>query len=257
MAEQDKSALETLLKSREFLYHLNLDRKTADLVFDRRTMKALYELMSKNAVDYIDFPISSGKESVVFKAYLKNKKPVVVKVYKLSTLRFANIWKYIDGDHRFAKERIDRSNIVNIWAKKEFTNLSLLRRYKIPAPVPMTFHKNLLMMSYLGTQVSPAPMLKETSVDFQAIFEQVMSDLSVMYGKAKLVHADMSEYNLLYYRKKAYFVDLGQAVARDHPAADFFLERDVKNLSRFFSNRGIDCNSEEMLRSVRNGKVSE
>ncbi len=255
MAEQDKSALETLLKSREFLYHLNLDRKTADLVFDRRTMKALYELMSKNAVDYIDFPISSGKESVVFKAFLKNKKPVVIKVYKLSTLRFANIWKYIEGDYRFSKERIDRSNVVSIWAKKEYTNLSLLRRYKIPAPRPMTFHKNLLMMGYLGTPASPAPMIKEIKIDFGGLFQQVMENMATMYRDAKLVHADMSEYNLLYYRKKAYFVDLGQAVARDHPAADYFLERDVKNLARFFSNRGIKCSQDEMLRTIVGGKT--
>lgn len=257
MAEQDKSALETLIKSREFLYHLNLDRKTADLVFDRRTMKALYELMSRNSVDYIDFPISSGKESVVFKAYLKNKKPVVVKVYKLSTLRFSNIWKYIEGDYRFSKERIDRSNIVNIWAKKEFTNLSLLRRYKIPAPVPFTFHKNLLMMSYLGTRNSPAPMLKDTKIDFQSVFEQVMENMVIMYKQAKLVHADMSEYNLLYHRKKAYFVDLGQAVTKDHPAAEYFLERDVRNLARFFSNRGVDCSLEEMLSSIKGGNSTE
>lgn len=250
MAEQDKSALETLLKSREFLYHLNLDRKTADLVFDRRTMKALYELMSKNAVDYVDFPISSGKESVVFKAFLKNRKPVVIKVYKLSTLRFANIWKYIEGDYRFSKERIDRSNLVNIWAKKEFTNLALLRRHKIPAPRPITFHKNLLMMGYLGSQAAPAPMIKQIDIDFSDTFGQIMENMATMYKRAKLVHADMSEYNLLYYRKKAYFVDLGQAVSRDHPAADFFLERDVKNLARFFSNRGVKCNQEEMLREI-------
>lgn len=257
MADQDQSALETLLKSREFLYHINLDRKTADLVFDRRTMKALYELMSRNSVDYIDFPISSGKESVVFKAFLKNKNPAVIKVYKLSTLRFANIWKYIDGDYRFSKERIDRSNIVYIWAKKEFTNLSLLRRFKLTAPKPMTYHKNLLMMSYVGTKSSPAPMLKDSKADFNAIFGQVMEEMVQMYGKAKLVHADMSEYNLLYHRKKAYFVDLGQAVARDHPAADYFLERDVKNLARFFTNRGVDCDYDQMLWRIRGTREPE
>lgn len=257
MADQDKSALETLLKSREFLYHTNLDRKTADLVFDRRTLKALYELMSKNAVDIIDFPISSGKESVVFKAVLKNGKGVVIKIYKLSTLRFANIWKYIEGDYRFSKERIDRSNVVNIWAKKEFTNLSLLKRYGIPAPKPITFHKNLLMMSYVGTQSTPAPMLKDSNADFENVFQQVRWDMVRMYRDAKIVHADMSEYNVLYHRKKAYIVDLGQAVSREHPAADYFLERDVNNIVRFFRNRGIDCSATELLEDIVGKKGSE
>lgn len=250
MPENDLSALESLLKSREFLYHVKLDRKTADLVFDGRTLKALYELMGKNSIEYIDFPISSGKESVVFKAFSKGK-PVVIKVYKLSTLRFANIWKYIEGDYRFARERINRSNLVNIWAKKEFTNLKQLRKYGIPCPKPIAFHKNLLLMSYVGSRAAPAPMIKNVKVDFQAIYDQVVEDLTTMYSKAKLVHADMSEYNLLYHRKKAYFVDLGQAVARDHPAADYFLERDISNLVRFFSSKGIKCDSAQLLKIVR------
>lgn len=250
MKEDDPSALETLLKSREFLYHLNLDRKTADLVFDRRTLKALYELMSRNSIEYIDFPISSGKESVVFKAF-RDGKPVVVKVYKLSTLRFANIWKYIDGDYRFSKERIDRSNIVNIWAKKEYTNLVLLKKYRVPSPKPMAFHKNLLLMSYIGTAATPAPMLKDVRTDFRPIYDQVRNNLITIYRKARIVHADMSEYNLLFHRKKAYFVDLGQAVARDHPAASYFLERDIRNVVRFFSSKGVECNFEELVEAVR------
>ncbi len=256
MPENELSALESLLKSREFLYHINLDRKTADLVFDGRTLKALYELMGRKSIDYIDFPISSGKESVVFKAFSKGK-PVVIKVYKLSTLRFANIWKYIEGDYRFSRERIDRSNIVNIWAKKEFTNLKLLKKYGIPCPQPIAFHKNLLMMSYVGTKIAPAPMIKNVKVDFKVIYDQVVENLETMYQKAKLVHADMSEYNLLYHRGKAYFVDLGQAVARDHPAADYFLERDIRNVVRFFSSKGVKCTYEELLERVRGKPPAE
>lgn len=256
MPENDLSALESLLKSREFLYHVNLDRKTADLVFDGRTLKALYELMGRNSVEYIDFPISSGKEAVVFKAFRKGK-PVVIKVYKLSTLRFANIWKYIEGDYRFSKERIDRSNIVFIWAKKEYTNLKQLQKFDIPSPTPIAHHKNLLLMSYIGTKVAPAPMLKEVKVDLQEIYPQVARDLSVMYKKAKLVHADMSEYNLLYHRKRAYFVDLGQAVSRDHPAADYFLERDVHNVVRFFSSRGIKCEYDKLLKEIKEEQATE
>lgn len=257
MVDQDKSALETLLKSREFLYHTNLDRKTADLVFDRRTLKAIYELMSRNAIDIIDFPISSGKESVVFKAILKNGKAVVIKIYKVSTLRFANIWKYIEGDYRFSKERIDRSNIVNIWAKKEFTNLSLLKRYGIPAPKPIAYHKNLLMMSYIGTQRTPAPMLKDSVADYENVYEQVREDMVKMYRDAKIVHADMSEYNVLYHRKKAYIVDLGQAVSKEHPAAEYFLERDVNNITRFFKNKGVDCDAKDLLADIVRKNESE
>ena len=119
----DESALEQLLKSNEYLHHIDMDRKTADLVFDRRTVKAIYKLMSDRTIEYLDFPISSGKESVVFKVFAKGK-PFALKVYKLSTLRFGSVWRYIEGDRRFSKEQIKRSNIVFIWAKKEIVNES-------------------------------------------------------------------------------------------------------------------------------------
>ena len=45
-----------------------------------------------------------------------------------------------------------------------------------------------------------------------------------MYSKCKLVHADLSEYNILYWGRKIQVIDLGQAVEITHPsAADFLL----------------------------------
>jgi RIO kinase 1 len=37
-----------------------------------------------------------------------------------------------------------------------------------------------------------------------------------MYNKAKLVHGDLSEYNILYYKNKIYFIDVSQSVEHDH-----------------------------------------
>ena len=143
---EERSALKQLIDSGEFLNSFNMDRKTSGLVFDKRTLMSIYELSSREGIDYVDFPISSGKESVIFKAYMK-KKPVVLKVYKMSTLKFSNIGIYIEGDYRFARERINRSNLVFIWAKKEYTNLDATRGAGIPCPRPIAYHRNLLPFS--------------------------------------------------------------------------------------------------------------
>jgi len=48
--------------------------------------------------------------------------------------------------------------------------------------------------------------------------------------------------------------DLSQAVTLDHPMADYFLRRDLKNLLRYFSKLGLPVPSlEEALRLVREG----
>ena len=245
----DESALEQLLKSNEYLHHIDMDRKTADLVFDRRTVKAIYKLMSDRTIEYLDFPISSGKESVVFKVFAKGK-PFALKVYKLSTLRFGSVWRYIEGDRRFSKEQIKRSNIVFIWAKKEIVNMEELRKYKIPTPRPIMYYRNLALMSYIGSRVSPAPMLKEYSGDFNAAFEQIVASMAVMNQKAHIVHADLSEYNILCFRRKFYFIDLGQAVSIEHPWAEYFLQRDIRNMVNFFMKKGIKTSVDELYKSV-------
>ncbi|MEM0155572.1 MAG: serine protein kinase RIO [Thermoplasmataceae archaeon] len=247
---EERSALKQLIDSGEFLNSFNLDRKTSGLVFDKRTLKSIYELSSKEGIDYIDFPISSGKESVVFKAYIR-KKPAVLKVYKMSTLKFSNISIYIEGDHRFSKERLSRSNMVFIWAKKEYTNLDELRRAGIPAPKPISFHKNLLLMSYIGTGRIPAPPLRNASFDAREVYNILREYMRLLYQKAHIVHADLSEYNILYYRKKPYFIDMGQSVSTSHPSADFFLQRDVKNITHYFIKKGIDSTADELESYIR------
>lgn len=248
--DSDKSALKTLIESGEFLNRLNIDRKTYDLVFDMRTMKALYDIMSRESIDYIDYPISSGKESVVFKAYRK-KKPVVVKVYKMSTLRFSTIGKYIEGDYRFQKESRSRSRLVYLWARKEYTNLKALTEAGVRCPKPIAFHRNILIMSYIGDSRSPAPTLRDFEGDFAPLYEQVISDMKEMYGTARIVHADLSEYNILVYRRKAYIIDVAQGVITEHKGAQYFLERDIGNICTFFRKKGVDCNSERLMEYVK------
>ena len=55
-----------------------------------------------------------------------------------------------------------------------------------------------------------------------------------MYQKCKLVHGDLSEFNLLYHDGKAYVIDVSQSVEHDHPHALEFLRKDLHNVTEFF-----------------------
>jgi RIO kinase 1 len=249
----DNSALKQLIESGEFSNRLNLDRKTYGLVFDKRTLTAIYEIIKKYDVDYIDFPISSGKESLIFNVKLRDKSTRVLKIYKMSTLKFSNTMEYIRGDYRFDKERINRSNVVFVWAQKEYTNLDGIRKAGVPAPRPYGFYKNILLMSYLGTSRGPAPQIKDLDSGFEEIYVKLRKAIWLMYNKANIVHADLSEYNILYYRKNPYIIDVGQSVSTRHPMAQEFLKRDLKNISTFFLKKGIECNASELYNYVKGG----
>ncbi len=243
------SALAALLAQDEFRTSQELDRKTQDLVFDRRTLTAIYEVLKKSGISHIDYPISSGKESVVFKAY-REEKPLVMKIFKMSTLKFQNIRQYIEGDYRFSNERPGKSRFIYLWSKKEFSNLEALQEAGVPAPKPIMFHKNVILMSYIGTARSPAPQLRDADYDAEDVYGQIRTMIRAMYRKAAIVHADLSEYNILYHRKKAYFIDLAQGVSIKHPSAEAFLRRDIKNITNYFIRKGIKADEEKLFKFV-------
>jgi RIO kinase 1 len=249
----DKSALKQLIESDEFSNRLNLDRKTYGLVFDRRTLNAIYEVIKKYDIDYINFPISSGKESLIFNIVLRNGETRALKIYKMSTLKFSNTMEYIKGDYRFDKERINRSNVVYVWAQKEYTNLKGLREAGIHAPKPYGFYRNILLMSYLGTARGPAPQIKDLTEGFQKLYDELKRAMWLMYHKAGIVHADLSEYNILYYRKNPYIIDVGQSVSIKHPMAEDFLERDIKNIVSFFTKKDVTCNVKDLYSYIKGG----
>jgi RIO kinase 1 len=62
-----------------------------------------------------------------------------------------------------------------------------------------------------------------------------------MFHHCKLVHADLSEYNILYHESQLYIIDVGQSVEHDHPSAFDFLRSDLKNVEEFFARRGVQC----------------
>ncbi len=55
------------------------------------------------------------------------------------------------------------------------------------------------------------------------------------------MHADLSEYNILYHNSHLYIIDVSQSVEHDHPSAFDFLRNDIKNVEDFFSKMGVNC----------------
>merc|ERR1712151_1059138 len=53
--------------------------------------------------------------------------------------------------------------------------------------------------------------------------------------ECKLVHGDLSEYNMLFYKGEIVIIDVSQSVENDHPQSLEFLKRDCVNVNNFFS----------------------
>ncbi|MCL5785491.1 MAG: serine protein kinase RIO [Candidatus Thermoplasmatota archaeon] len=249
VGEDNLSALQYLIQSGEFRNSHDMDRKTESRVFDKRTLMSLYQVMKDVPVKSVDFPIASGKESLVFRA-TGPRGNLAIKIYKISTLRFNRIDEYINGDPRFAKERKTRNSIVYLWARKEMTNLSDMQAAGIRVPRPVALRGNVLVMQYIGNNASPAPLLKDSTLDPEAALDQIRNILRTMYRNAGIVHCDFSEYNLLVHRKKIYVIDVGQSVSIKHPMAMDFLHRDIKNITAFLMRKDVKIREDELFHYV-------
>jgi len=237
-------------QSQVILNRVVFNRKTFGEVFDKQTILRLGKLISDKIIDQVDFPVSTGKEANIFRGTTPEKKLVAIKIYRTSTMTFKHIASYIEGDPRFAYGYKNRRDLIEEWAKKEFKNLDLLYRTKVRVPAPLKRLNNILVMEYIGDENKAAPMLKDVILkDPQKIFDEIMTFITRMY-KVQIVHADLSAFNILIFRKKPYIIDVGQAVLLDHPAAMDFLRRDIHNIVHYFKKYGIEGNEQAIYEKL-------
>jgi len=219
------------------------DRATSEQVLDPRTRQMLDKLVSNGTLRAIHGCISTGKEANVYYAE-SAEGDRAVKIYKTSILVFKDRDKYVTGEYRF-RHGYCKSNprkMVKVWAEKEMRNLKRLYSEGLPCPLPVALKNHVLIMSFIGSaEGQAAPRLKNAELNARQMrdaYAQVVRLMRRMYHRCRLVHADLSEYNLLYFDGLVYVIDVSQSVEHDHPHAMDFLKKDAENMTRFFATAG-------------------
>lgn len=220
------------------------ERATVENVIDPRTRLILYKLVNSGILKEVNGCVSTGKEANVYYAVAGDGTPAALKIYKTSILVFKDRDQYVSGEYRF--QRYCKSNprkMVRTWAEKEARNLSRLQEAGVLAPAVRLLRQHVLVMEFLGEDGWPAPRLKEVQFPSVAALDRCYLDLCCtmrkMFGRSRLIHGDLSEYNLLLYRGRVVVIDVSQSVEVDHPRAMDFLRRDIVNVNNFFRSRGL------------------
>jgi RIO kinase 1 len=222
------------------------DLQVQEAVFDTRTLENLYNLASKGIIDALGGSVSTGKEANIFYA-TSGEKDLALKIYRISTSNFKAMQEYMHGDPRFGNIKGTKRAVVFAWTKKEFRNLRRAEEAGVRVPHPLAMRENILVMELIGGEGRAAPTLKNTELkteEARLAFERIAEYISLLYNRAGLVHADLSEFNVLY-EGEPVIIDMGQSVTLDHPMARKFLERDVTNIARYFQKKyGIGSEEE-------------
>lgn len=253
-------------KRQQARLHEDKEKSTAEHAVDKRTRLILHKCVNSGTLEEINGVISIGKEAVVLHAKGGTQTPlnqnsiskpvpenIAIKVFKTMTSEFKNREQYIADDYRFESRfrKVNSKKFANLWAEKEMRNLERLHRVGIACPEVVLLRKHILMMRFIGTttetggsDASAAPKLSEYLIrpeiklpTLVRAYQQTVEIMKKMYREAKLVHADLSAYNLLWHENKVWVIDTAQAVEPQHPKALKFLYRDCLNICKFFGGK--------------------
>ena len=238
------------------------DRATVEQCLDPRTRLILFRLLNQGFLQLIDGCLSTGKEANVYYAKagsssnnhnimttytntndtiaMRKVEEYAIKIYKTSILVFKDRDKYVSGEHRWRKGycKSNPRKMVKVWAEKEMRNYRRLHQASIPCPMPILLKSHVLIMEFLGNGEGwPSPRLKDANLSERRLREAYVQTIIIMrrmFVRCKLVHGDLSEYNLLWHQSRVYVIDVSQSVESHHPSALDFLRNDCSNVNDFF-----------------------
>ena len=254
--------------------------KTRGGAMDGNVRLLISKAINNGLISRCNGVVKEGKEAIVYHADcgtgqvegehfdIKNDRfDVAVKVFK-RIQEFKGRSAYIDNDNRYHGQKfknVDKRAQVEQWTEKEFRNLIRANKGGVPVPSPIMYKENILFMRFLGENGWPSPQLREVELKhgskrWRALYCQTVVAIRKLYWCSRLVHADLSEYNILVCPMgmvenaldkspsakedvQIVLIDFGQAVERNHPSALDLLRRDISHVREFFVKKGIDVMS--------------
>jgi RIO kinase 2 len=208
---------------------------------------ALEALTRRGFLAGLGRPLGLGKESDVFEAIADDKARYAVKFFRLGRTSF-----------RAARKKRGYSSplrqhswlVLNMQAaKREFAALQRLYPLKVPVPRPLARERHALVLELIeGTLLAELSPLPEPS----SLLRQVLVAIRDAFLNCGVINADLSEYNLVYDGTRVWLIDWPQSQERSHPNADILLDRDLRNVLRFFERRGgVRCRLDDASAYVR------
>ena len=227
---------EKKLVERESLHYLGYR-----IDFDAYHLLALSDLVAKGALNAIGERIGVGKESVVYQAF--GEMPLALKFHRQGRTSFKHV-------RRLRHQLPDKSKVPWIYAA------SLAARHEhqimeklwpeVSIPRPVAASRHVLAMEF----VSGPPLNRIALSDPEEGLDLILAEVAKALAMG-IIHADLSEFNILVAESGPKIIDWPQAVEVTHPHARELLERDLANILRFFERKyGIKVPLEEALQRI-------
>lgn len=191
--------------------------------------------------------IGVGKESDIFVVADEKGVQRVLKIHRLGRISFRTVKANRDYlRHRSSGSWMYMSRLA---ALKEYTFMTALRENGFPVPEPLAQSRHTIVMSLIDA----FPMRQISSVPDPASLYAELISMILRLAQYGLIHGDFNEFNILIKEDAKtdetensktesiiltpILIDFPQMVSVDHANAEYYFDRDVECIKRFFERR--------------------
>ena len=192
---------------------------------------AINTLVKADVINSFGQLLGVGKEADVYDALSPDGKRIAVKFHRLGRISFRQTRR----KRGYAREHTSWLFQSHIAAEREFQAMQLVYKYGVSVPEPISHNRHVIAMGMIeGAELSKYSEIGKP----EKILKEILRNVRKAYLKAHLIHSDLSEYNIIL-RPDGHIliIDWPQYVIADHANAEELLERDIQNITTFFSRR--------------------
>jgi RIO kinase 2 len=193
---------------------------------------AINALVRASIIEAFGKSLGVGKEADVFDALNPKGERIAVKFHRLGRISFRQTLRKRTYTTEPTARWLYQSRLA---AEREFQALKLLFPKGVAVPEPLSQSRHVVAMGMIeGAELANWKRLARPG----KILKEILRNLRKAYLKAGVIHADLSEYNvILKPNKRVLIIDWPQFVTKEHPNAEDLLKRDVQNILQYFRRK--------------------
>jgi RIO kinase 2 len=193
---------------------------------------AINALVKAGELEAFGKPLGVGKEADVYDALDPKGGRVAVKFHRLGRISFRQTMRKRSYTVQHSASWLYQSRLA---AEKEYQALKLLYPRGVAVPEPIGQNRHVVVMGMIdGAELANWKKLSKP----ERILKEILRNMRRAYLKAGVIHADLSEYNIILKPDKhILIIDWPQYITREHPNAQELLARDVQNILQYFKRK--------------------
>ncbi|TBU48165.1 RIO1-domain-containing protein [Dichomitus squalens] len=194
---------------------------------------AMRAMSKRDTVYSIGNQIGVGKESDIYIVADKDGNELVLKLHRLGRISFRAI--KAKRDYMGKRKSASWMYMSRLAAEKEYAFMKVLYEHNFPVPRPVDQARHCILMEFIDAY----PLRQIADVPSPGALYSKLMDMIVRFARAGLIHGDFNEFNILIRRASGepVVIDFPQMVSTSHQNAEWYFNRDVECIRRFFRRR--------------------